>query len=51
VVTVSSGGTDLGAYISGGIQIDLGLVSGGTVYAGSQVAADVATPMMPAVVR
>jgi autotransporter passenger strand-loop-strand repeat protein len=41
--TVSSGGTDLGAHVSGGIQIDLGLVSGVTVYAGSQVVGSAGT--------
>jgi len=41
--TVSSGGTDLGALISGGMQIDLGLVSGVTVYAGSQVVGSAGT--------
>jgi fibronectin-binding autotransporter adhesin len=34
---ISKGGTDLGAHISGGTQIDSGLVSGATIFAGSQV--------------
>jgi autotransporter passenger strand-loop-strand repeat protein len=41
--TISAGGTDLGALLSGGIQIDLGLVSGVTVYAGSQVVGSAGT--------
>jgi autotransporter passenger strand-loop-strand repeat protein len=41
--TISSGSTDLGADISGGIQIDLGLVSGVTVFAGSLVAGSAGT--------
>ena len=35
--TIGKGGTDLGAHISGGIQIVSGLVSGATIFAGSQV--------------
>jgi autotransporter passenger strand-loop-strand repeat protein len=35
--TISKGGTDLGVNISGGIQIDSGLASGATIFAGSQV--------------
>jgi autotransporter passenger strand-loop-strand repeat protein len=35
--TVSAGGVDLGANISGGAQLDFGLASGVTVFAGSQV--------------
>ena len=34
---VSAGGTDLGAMVSGGTQLDYGLASGGTVFAGSQI--------------
>jgi autotransporter passenger strand-loop-strand repeat protein len=35
--TISRGGTDLGAHISGGVQIASGLVSGATIFAGSQI--------------
>ena len=35
--TVSAGEVDLGANISGGAQLDFGLASGVTVFAGSQV--------------
>jgi autotransporter passenger strand-loop-strand repeat protein len=35
--TISKGGTDLGAEISGGVQIDSGLASGAVIFAGSQV--------------
>ena len=34
---VSAGGTDDGARVSGGTQLDYGLASGGTVFAGLQV--------------
>ena len=34
---VSAGGTDFGAQISGGTQLDYGVASGATVFAGSQV--------------
>jgi autotransporter passenger strand-loop-strand repeat protein len=34
---VSSGGTDLGAQVSGGTQFDYGFASGVTVFTGSQV--------------
>src|SRR5271155_4649368 len=35
--TISKGGTDLGARISGSVQIDSGLASGAVIFAGSQV--------------
>jgi fibronectin-binding autotransporter adhesin len=35
--TVSAGGTDRGASVSGGLQLDFGLASGVTVFTGSQV--------------
>src|SRR5262249_34269215 len=35
--TISKGGTDLGAQISGGIQVDSGFASGATIFAGSQL--------------
>jgi autotransporter passenger strand-loop-strand repeat protein len=35
--TISKGGTDLGAQISGGTQVTSGLVSGATIFAGSQM--------------
>ena len=34
---VVSGGTDIGAWISGGTQFDYGFASGVTIFAGSQV--------------
>ena len=36
-VVVSAHGTDDGAQISGGRQLDYGLASGGTIFTGSQV--------------
>ena len=35
--TITAGGTDVGAQISGGVQFDYGLASGVVIFAGSQV--------------
>jgi autotransporter passenger strand-loop-strand repeat protein len=47
--TISKGGTDRGAQISGGIQIDSGLASGTVIFAGSQVVRSAGTAIGTAV--
>jgi autotransporter passenger strand-loop-strand repeat protein len=47
--TISKGGTDLGADISGGTQIDSGLASGAVIFAGSQVVRSAGTAIGTAV--